>query len=74
MNFDTSELFPSIRTAGDYDDDLAEITHRLNFNGDGEVSVDEELAMRILARGANEADPRNVGIPRLVRLGVEVRF
>lgn len=56
------------------DDDLAEITHRLDFNGDGTVSVDEELAMRILARGANDADPRNFGIPRLVRLGVEVRF
>lgn len=60
---------------GDVDDaDRAEITHRLDFNGDGTVTVDEELAMRILARGANDADPRNFGIPRLVRLGVEVRF
>jgi hypothetical protein len=50
------------------------IIDRLDFNGDGIVSVEEELAMRILARGAYDAAPENFDIPRLVRIGLEVKF
>ncbi|MFQ6104214.1 MAG: TonB-dependent receptor domain-containing protein [Candidatus Glassbacteria bacterium] len=55
-------------------DDIDEITSRLDFNGDGTVSIEEELTMRILARGANDATPYNFERPREVRLGFEVRF
>jgi len=56
------------------EEDVAIIASRLDFNGDGMVSVDEELAMRILARGAYDATPENFDIPRMVRIGLEVKF
>jgi hypothetical protein len=56
------------------EEDDAIIVDRLDFNGDGVVSVEEELAMRILARGAFDATPENFDIPRLVRIGLEVKF
>jgi hypothetical protein len=60
---------------GNLDDlDDQELTRRLDFNGDGTVSVDEELAMRVLASGASDADPFNFERPREVRLGFELRF
>jgi hypothetical protein len=54
--------------------DDAMIIDHLDFNGDGAVSVDEELTMRLLARGANDATPYNFERPREVRLGFEMRF
>ena len=60
---------------GDRDEeDQAEIIRRLDMNGDGRVTLDEELAMAILSIGAYDADPENFDIPRLFRLGLEVRF
>jgi hypothetical protein len=71
----TGPRITDINGDGSYDEfDLQEITRRLDFNGDGTVTVDEELAMRILAEGASDADPRHFDIPRLVRVGFEVRF
>jgi hypothetical protein len=80
LGVDDPSLYVEPRTTdidgdGDFDDDDdAEIRRRLDFNGDGTVSVDEELAMRILSGGANEADPYNFESPRQVRLGFELRF
>jgi hypothetical protein len=60
---------------GDRDEaDRAEIVRRLDMNGDGQVTVEEELAMAILAFGAFDANPENFDIPRLVRFGLEVQF
>jgi hypothetical protein len=36
--------------------------------------VEEELAMAILSIGAYDANPNNFDIPRLFRLGLEVKF
>jgi hypothetical protein len=64
-----------INNDGVFDEaDDAMIIDHLDFNGDGSVSVDEELAMRLLARGANDATPFNFERPREVRLGFEMRF
>jgi hypothetical protein len=46
----------------------------LAIDGDGRVMLDEELAMAILSVGAHQANPEHFDIPRLVRLGLEVRF
>ena len=54
--------------------DLPEIIRRVDFNGDGRVTIEEELAMRILAEGARDWYPDNYDLPRQVRLGFEVRF
>ncbi len=54
--------------------DDAMIIDHLDFNGDGKVSVEEELTMRLLAGGANDATPFNFDRPREVRLGFEMRF
>ena len=54
--------------------DDQEIARRLDFNGDGQVGVEEELAMRILGYGAYDANPLHFDIPRLIRFGVEVSF
>jgi hypothetical protein len=56
------------------DTDMDLIIDRLDFNSDGQVSLEEELAMRILAEGAGDWDPDNYDIPRQVRVGFEVRF
>ncbi len=72
---------PSQRTPTDIDGDgdrdeadRAEIIRRLDMDGDGQVTIDEELAMAILAQGAFDASPENFDIPRLVRIGFEIRF
>jgi len=54
--------------------DDQEIVRRLDFNGDGQVAVEEELAMRILGRGAYDANPLHFDIPRMIRFGMEVSF
>jgi len=56
------------------DADRAEIIRRLDMNGDGTVTLDEELAMSILAMGAYDSNPNNFDIPRLFRVGVEIKF
>ncbi len=71
----TGPRLTDINADGQLDDaDMQEIISRLDFNGDGTVSVEEELTMRLLARGANDADPQNFDRPREVRLGFELRF
>ncbi len=72
---------PSQRTPTDIDGDgdrdeadRAEIIRRLDMNRDGTVTIEEELAMWILAHGSFDANPENFDIPRLFRLGLEVRF
>ncbi|MFQ6104848.1 MAG: TonB-dependent receptor domain-containing protein [Candidatus Glassbacteria bacterium] len=56
------------------ENDLPEIIRRVDFNGDGQVTIEEELAMRILAEGARDWNTDNYDRPREVRLGFEVRF
>jgi outer membrane receptor protein involved in Fe transport len=56
------------------DDDRAEIIRRLDMDGDGQVTIEEELAMAILSIGAYDANPNNFDIPRLFRLGLEIKF
>jgi hypothetical protein len=54
--------------------DRAEIIRRLDINGDGEVTLEEELAMAILSIGAYNDSPNKFDIPSFFRLGIEVRF
>jgi outer membrane receptor protein involved in Fe transport len=54
--------------------DRTEIIRRLDMNGDGIVTIEEEFAMQILAQGAFDANPYNFDIPRLFRLGLEIKF
>jgi hypothetical protein len=73
---DPSQRTPTdINGDGNRDEaDRLEIIRRLDMNGDGEVTVEEELAMAILSIGAYNDDAENFGIPRLVRIGFEIRF
>jgi hypothetical protein len=73
---DPSQREPSdIDGDGDRDEaDRAEFIRRLDMNGDGQVTLEEELAMAILAHGAFDANPEHFDIPRLVRFGLEIRF
>jgi hypothetical protein len=54
--------------------DRTEIIRRLDMNGDGWVTIEEEVAMHILAQGAFDSNPYNFDIPRLFRLGLEIKF
>ncbi len=83
MGIATPDLYvsPEDRTPTDIngdgtrdDADRAEIIRRLDINGNGTVTVEEELAMAILAIGAFQDNPVYYDIPRLFRVGVEVRF
>jgi hypothetical protein len=83
LGISTPELYvgPADRTPKDINGDgvrdgadRAEIIRRLDMNGDGMVTLDEELAMAILAIGAHQANPDHFDIPRLFRLGLEIRF
>ena len=76
MYLDPTQRIPTdINGDGDRDEeDRAEIIRRLDMNGDGRVTIEEELAMAILSIGAFDANPENFDIPRLFRLGLEVRF
>ena len=66
---------PDIDGDGDHDEnDRAEVVRRLDMNGDGTVTVEEELAMAILSMGAYDANPNNFDIPRLLRVGLEIKF
>ncbi len=72
---DPSRTPSDIDGDGDQDEaDREELIRRLDINGDGTVTVEEELAMAILSSGAYDADSGNFDIPRLFRIGVEVRF
>ncbi len=72
---DPSRVPTDIDGDGDRDEaDRAEIIRRLDMNGDGTVTIDEELAMAVLSTGAYDADPANFDIPRLFRLGLEIKF
>ncbi len=83
MGIATPDLYvnPADRTPTDINGDgvrneadRQEIIRRLDMNGDGTVTVEEELAMAILSIGAYDANPNNFDIPRLFRLGLEVKF
>jgi outer membrane receptor protein involved in Fe transport len=54
--------------------DKLEIINRMDFDGDGVVTEDEELAIYLLQQGAYDANPYSFDIPRLFRLGFEVKF
>jgi len=71
----TEPRLTDINGDGLYNDtDREIIIDRLDFNGDGKVTVDEELAMRMFSEGARDWNPGNYDIPRQVRLGFELRF
>ena len=44
------------------------------MDGDGSVTLEEELTLAILAQGSKDANPDNFDIPMLFRLGLEVQF
>ncbi len=83
MGIATPDLYvsPADRTPTDIDGDgdrdetdRAEIIRRLDMDGDGEVTLEEELTMAILSIGAYDSNPNNFDIPRLFRLGLEIKF